>query len=154
MTSRFVPGQAVQTPLGPGVIVEVRNARQLLVQVKARTVLFTIDDIREAPASEARPRRGPLESDGRGTTPSVPAPAKSGAARSIDLHGLTVDAALEALTAFINEALLADVGEMRVVHGRSGGKLRAAVHRRLRELPFVRAYRVDPRNPGVTIVVL
>jgi dsDNA-specific endonuclease/ATPase MutS2 len=38
------------------------------------------------------------------------------------------------------------------VHGRSGGRLRAALHRQLREVPAVRAFRLDPANAGVTIV--
>ena len=153
MTARFTAGQTVQTPLGSGVVVEVRNARRLLVQVRERTVLFAVDDLREAPDSAHRTRRRPLGGEASGAD-SVPVHTGSGGTRSLDLHGLTVDAALEALTGFINDALLADVSELRVVHGRSGGKLRAAVHRRLREMPSVRAYRLDSRNAGVTIVAL
>ena len=77
-----------------------------------------------------------------------------GAARSLDLHGCTVDQALEKLDRFLNDALLSDALELRVVHGRSGGRLKAATHRRLGAIAAVRAYRVDPSNPGVTIVVL
>ena len=72
----------------------------------------------------------------------------------IDLHGLTAAEAVTALDAFLNDALLAALGEVRVIHGRSGGRVKAAVHHRLRELPSIRNFRVDPTNPGVTIVVL
>ena len=54
----------------------------------------------------------------------------------------------------LSEALLADAEVLRLIHGRSGGRIRAALHRRLRELPGVRAFRLDPRNEGVTIVEL
>ena len=75
-------------------------------------------------------------------------------ARTVDLHGLTTEGALETMNAAINEALLADVGQLRLIHGRSGGRLRLAVHTRLRELDVVRSFRLDPHNAGVTIVNL
>ena len=72
----------------------------------------------------------------------------------IDLHGLTVDEALLRADEALNEALLADRQEVRFIHGRSGGRIRAALHRRLRDIPSVQAFRLDPRNPGVTIASL
>jgi DNA mismatch repair protein MutS2 len=71
---------------------------------------------------------------------------------SVDLHGLTTVEALDALDAFLNDALLAAATEARVIHGRSGGVVRAAVHARLSQLTSVRSFRIDPRNAGVTIV--
>ena len=71
---------------------------------------------------------------------------------SIDLHGKTVEEALEALDSFLSDALLASLDEVRVIHGRSGGRIRDAVHERLREVSAVRSFRLDPRNAGVTIV--
>jgi DNA mismatch repair protein MutS2 len=70
----------------------------------------------------------------------------------LDLHGKTTAEALEALDAFLNDALLAGGGDARIIHGRSGGRLKAAVHARLRQVVSVRGFRLDPRNPGVTIV--
>jgi dsDNA-specific endonuclease/ATPase MutS2 len=43
---------------------------------------------------------------------------------------------------------------VRFIHGRSGGRLRGALHGRLRQIAAVREFRLDPRNPGVTIVSL
>ncbi len=67
---------------------------------------------------------------------------------------MTVDEALARVEGVISDALLADETEVRLIHGRSGGRIRGALHRRLRELPSVRAFRLDPHNPGVTIVML
>ena len=72
----------------------------------------------------------------------------------MDLHGLTVDEALARAEQALNDALLADFPEIRLIHGQSGGRIRAALHRRLGEIPTVRAFRLDPRNPGATIVSL
>ena len=87
------------------------------------------------------PRRGKQERTQRRAGPSL------------DLHGKTVAEAIEMLDTFVSDALLADADQMRVVHGISGGKIKAAVHHRLRQLPSIRSFRVDPENAGVTIVV-
>lgn len=75
-------------------------------------------------------------------------------ATSLDLHGMTVDEALAALDAFLNDALLAGYAEVHVIHGRSGGRLKNAVRARLGEISAVRGFRLDPANPGVTVVAL
>ena len=54
----------------------------------------------------------------------------------------------------LNAALLAGHAEVRFIHGRSGGRLRAALHARLRVITAVQGFRLDPRNPGVTIASL
>jgi len=72
----------------------------------------------------------------------------------VDFHGLTVEQALDRVLQALNKALLADLSELRLIHGRSGGRIRAALHRRLRETPSVRSFQLDPKNEGVTIVRL
>jgi DNA mismatch repair protein MutS2 len=72
----------------------------------------------------------------------------------VDLHGLTVEEALARIEAALNDALLADMAQVRFVHGRSGGRIRSALHHRLRQIASVRHFFVDPRNEGVTIVEL
>ena len=52
----------------------------------------------------------------------------------------------------LDRALRAGHAELRFIHGRSGGRLRAALHGRLRQIPTAKGFRIDPRNPGVTIV--
>jgi len=155
MTSRFAPGQAVQTPLGKGVILEVRNARRVLVQVQDRALVLDAATISAVPtpARGATPEPAPRRRE--------PARRREGTddrdrprARTVDLHGLTADGALDAMHAAIDAALRADIGQLRLIHGRSGGRLRAAVHTRLRELTVVRSFRLDPHNAGVTIVEL
>jgi DNA mismatch repair protein MutS2 len=80
--------------------------------------------------------------------------ARTHAASSVDLHGMTTEEAVAAVDAFLNDAILASLDEVRIIHGRSGGRLKAAVHARLRGLTAIRGFRVDPANPGVTIVSL
>jgi dsDNA-specific endonuclease/ATPase MutS2 len=146
---RFAPGDRVHIPrLGTGIVREVRNRGRYLVEIKEKTMVVEGARIEraDAGATERRHESAPHESDAIDRDAS--------ARTSIDLHGKTVEEALEALETFLNDALLASHGEVRIIHGRSGGRIRDAVHQRLRALPPVRSFRLDPRNPGVTIVVL
>jgi DNA mismatch repair protein MutS2 len=126
---------------------EVRGGRYA-IDIKGRIVIAPEGDLEIA--SGKRPRREVPRSRPREAV-SLSRPV-SGAPPSLDLHGKTADEAVAALEAFVNDALLAGHGEARVIHGRSGGRVKAAVHRFLRELASVASFRVDPRNPGVTIV--
>jgi dsDNA-specific endonuclease/ATPase MutS2 len=72
----------------------------------------------------------------------------------VDLHGLTVEEALSTAAQAVNDALLANRLELRFIHGRSGGRIRGALHRWLREIPSVAGFRLDPANPGVTVARL
>jgi DNA mismatch repair protein MutS2 len=102
------------------------------------------------PAPERRAAK-PHQERRRATDSAAVIPVPS---RVLDLHGKTVLEALDALDSFINDALLEGGDDVQVIHGRGGGKLKAAVHGRLRQLPSVRAFRLDPTNPGVTMVRL
>lgn len=144
----FAPGDHVHIPrLGTGIVQAVRNGDRYVVEIKGRTMVVEGSRMERADASPKRTK------DKR----SLPPDAGDGVARrsvSIDLHGKTVEQAIEALDACIDGALLASHAEVRIIHGRSGGRIRDAVHARLRALPPVKSFRLDPRNPGVTIVVL
>jgi dsDNA-specific endonuclease/ATPase MutS2 len=146
----FAPRDRVHLPrVGTGVVLEVRDGGRVRIEIKGRTMV--VDAAQLEPAGAGRKPPSAAASDGREDA----TPARTiNAAASIDLHGLTVAEAVDALDTFLNDALLASLPEVRIVHGRSGGKIRDAVHRRLREIAAVRVFRVDPRNAGVTIVAL
>ena len=72
----------------------------------------------------------------------------------IDLHGLTVEEAVRAVEERLDAALLAGVERLEIIHGRSSGRIKIAVHKLLRELTVVRRFEVAPENPGVTRVFL
>ncbi len=149
MESRFRSGDPVQTPLGKGVVREIRNNGRLIVEIASRSVLLderTVVPLDAAAQPTARKKRAAASEPG--WLPERPLAA------DVDLHGLTVEEALARADQALNDALLADCSELRLIHGRSGGRIRAALHRRLQNIPAVRAFRLDPRNPGVTIVSL
>ena len=147
----LVPGDTVRTPLGKGVVQEVRHRGRLRVLIGNRSVVVDAADVRasEPPAKVKRPA----------TTAGEPVPdaddrSRPRTAAEVDLHGLIVADALERVVSAVDAAIRTGHGRLRVIHGRSGGRLRGAVHRQLRELPSVRAFRLDPGNDGATIVEL
>ncbi len=151
MTSRFTPGDTVQTRFGKGVVREVRNRDLLLVDVQGRLLVVTVSEISPLGSERKRPR---VAEKVRGADRTPPKREAHTSSAEIDLHGLTVAEALHRAHEALNETLLADFSELRLIHGRGGGRIRAALHRMLRENPSVRKFRLDPRNEGVTIVSL
>ena len=136
--------------LGQGVVREVRRGGRYLVEIKGRSML-----VGEGQLSPVEPKK--RRALGVGDTPSSQvADASSGAdvPPAIDLHGMTTEEAVAAVDAFLSDAILAGHPAVRVIHGRSGGRLKAAVQQRLKQLPAVVSFRLDPANPGVTIVCL
>jgi DNA mismatch repair protein MutS2 len=144
----FVAGDAVHVKaVGKGTVREVRNGRRYLVDVNGRAILASADQLTAIEQSTKTSNRAR-----KIARPEYDNPAR--AATSLDLHGYTVDEAVEALIAFLNAALLSGAAEVRIIHGRSGGKIKAAVHGQLRRIASVKTFRIDPANAGVTIVTL
>ena len=77
--------------------------------------------------------------------------------RELLLRRLTVDEALCQLDQYLNDAFMAGLPSVRIVHGKGTGILRRAVHESLVEHPLVKSYRPGDYGEGdygVTIVEL
>ena len=152
---RFTVGDHVQTGFGKGTVREVRNGGRLLVEVQGRLLSLAARDLTllepprpfRPPSSRDRPR--PLAG---GVGSDFAEAANVSGLPEVDLHGLTVEQAVSRLDAVLNQALLSGVAELRIIHGRSGGRIKQAVHARLGEIGAVTGFHLDPRNPGVTLV--
>ena len=73
----------------------------------------------------------------------------------VNLIGMTVDEAIPVLDKYLDDAYLAHLPPVRVVHGRGTGALKAVVHRHLKKLSYVKEYRLGEfgeGDTGVTIV--
>ena len=73
----------------------------------------------------------------------------------INLIGLTVDEAVPELDKYLDDAYLAHLPQVRVVHGRGTGALRAGVHKHLKRLKYVKEFHLGEfgeGDTGVTIV--
>jgi len=75
----------------------------------------------------------------------------------VHLRHLTVDEALLKLDRFLNDAFVAGLHQVSVIHGKGTGTLRQAVREQLAEHPLVKSYRpggYGEGGAGVTIVEL
>lgn len=73
----------------------------------------------------------------------------------INLLGMTCDEAVASLDKYLDDAYLAHLPSVRVVHGKGTGALRSAVHSHLKRLKYVKEYRLGEfgeGDAGVTIV--
>jgi len=151
----FVAGDRVHVAaLGTAVVREARNGGRYLIELKGRSMVVAGSQLEPAPERPAAKHHRTAKQHPAAKQHPTKTTADPARSRSLDLHGKMVLEALDALDSFLNDALLEGADNVRVIHGRSGGKLKAAVHGRLAELTSVRAFRVDPSNPGVTIVKL
>ena len=73
----------------------------------------------------------------------------------INLIGMTTDEAIPQLDKYLDDAYLAHLPQVRVVHGRGTGALKNAVHKHLKRLKYVKEFRLGvfgEGDSGVTIV--
>ena len=141
----------MQTRFGKGVVRELQNGGRLKVEVHGRALVVAESEISVLNERRTPSRARPAASNSR-SEQSQPPHAPQRVFTEIDLHGLTVQEALDRVQDALSAALLGDVAELRLIHGRSGGRIRAALHSRLRETR--RRFRLDPQNEGVTVVSL
>ena len=143
----FLAGDSVHVKaVGKGIVREVRNGGRYLVDVNGRSIVAKDDQLTATDRSTKSVRARNV------SRPEYESPAR--VVTSLDLHGHTVEEGVEALVSFLNAALLSGASEVHVIHGRSGGKIKAAVHAQLRRFSSIKSFRIDPANAGVTIVTL
>lgn len=73
---------------------------------------------------------------------------------SINLIGETVDEAMIDLDKYLDDAYLAHIPSVTIIHGRGTGALRKAVHEKLRKSKYVKSYRLGTFGEGETGVTI
>lgn len=74
--------------------------------------------------------------------------------RTIDLHGLTASDAECALETWLNNLILRDGKQGRIIHGLGTGVVQRVTHAVLSRYAAVRSFKINPSNPGETLVYL
>ena len=75
----------------------------------------------------------------------------------IDIRGQRVEEAIAKITEFIDEAIMFEAGQLRILHGKGHGILKQSIRDYLRSEPMVRSYKdehVDFGGAGITVVNL
>ena len=73
----------------------------------------------------------------------------------VDVRGETVDTAVIIIDKFLDDALMSSLSQVRIIHGKGTGQLRAGIHAYLKRLSYVKSYRLGTfgeGDSGVTVV--
>ena len=75
----------------------------------------------------------------------------------LDIRGRASDEAIPEVDQYLDEAVLASLGEVSIIHGKGTGVLRASIQQHLRHHPHVKSFRLGvfgEGESGVTVVTL
>jgi DNA mismatch repair protein MutS2 len=143
--------EAIPSEITPGSVVTLsgRNDPGEVFSVspdgKSAVVLFGIVKLR-VPVADLRPTSRKLPPQ-RATGSALP--ERSGPVeRELDLRGMTADEAFPLIDKFIDDAVLAGLNRIDVIHGKGTGALRKKVTEFLSRHPRVRSFRLGEWNEG------
>ena len=142
-----LPGDRVAiTHLGlKGDVLDVTNGNAT-VRAGAVTVKVPARALRvlQRGAGEA----APASSATRAATHTLGQPLKGGVGSELHLIGRTADEARETLEKYLDDAFLAGLDSVRIIHGKGTGKLRRTVHELLAVHPLVAEHRPGALHEG------
>ena len=158
---RYVPAAARDIVVGDrvklrsfgsiGVVDKIKDG-EAEVRVKAlrfREKLINLELVQAAP--EAKPQKGKLETLKRAAATEIHLSAAEQNTRSeLNVIGQTTDEAVDAVDKFLDEASLASLSQVRIVHGHGTGALRRAIGDLLKGHPHVARFLAAPPDQGGT----
>ena len=127
-----------------GTVSTLPNAKgDLFVQMGILRSQVHIDDLEFL--AEAEQPKAPGSASGGG---KIKMSKSSLVSTEIKLIGMTVDEAMGHLDKYLDDAWLAHVPSVRIVHGKGTGALRNAVHQHLKRCKYVKSYRLGTFGEG------
>jgi DNA mismatch repair protein MutS2 len=135
-----------------------RNGRRATLEAGGMRISLAVEDLEPASGGEADSAMTGAGS-GSSTSRRAPAPAPSAASRlqlerartvasSLDLRGAKVQEALEVLDRYLDDASLAGLEQVTIIHGVGTGALRDSVRDHTSGHPLVRSWRPGGRSEG------
>ena len=103
-------------------------------------------NIKDLQLLQEEPEKQPILT--RTNTGSIKMSKSFGISPEINLLGSTVDEALSKLDKYLDDAYLAHLGSVRIVHGKGTGALRSAVHQYLKRSSYVKSFRLGEHGEG------
>ncbi|MFH2102419.1 MAG: endonuclease MutS2 [Chloroflexota bacterium] len=143
----------------PGVISAIEDdeaevqAGQLRLRVKLGDLLRKRNEQEPATANQAKPSLPRQPAGARPSTTYIPASP----GLELDLRGQASDDALEVLDRYIDQAYLAGLPYVRIIHGKGTGKLRQEVRAALKQHPQIHSFEeggAKEGGEGVTVAKL
>ncbi len=114
-------------------------------------------ELRERKESGGSPDETAAEESGEAVSVSIGLPIIESPGMELDLRGQTTEEGLHRLDHYLDNAYLAELPWVRIIHGKGSGVLRAAVRKALNNYPLVSSYRAGEDGEGgdgVTVVKL
>jgi DNA mismatch repair protein MutS2 len=148
-------------PLAPGDTVELLSTRTraTVLSVRKDGLLTLQAGILKITAQRSEVRKVKADKPASQTvrTHGGSGPRMVSAPRELDLRGMMAEEALAVLEQFLDNALMAKVETVTIIHGKGTGALRAAVQRMLKTSRYVKSFRLGRYGEGengVTIATL
>lgn len=125
-----------------GHVVELSGTKEAVVQLGIMKMKVQLDDL-ELVSAQKSGNPVPLR---QATT--VKRTRDENIRRELDLRGANLEEALIETDRFIDEAFLANLGQIAIIHGKGTGVLRSGIHEYLRRHRSVKSYRLGNYNEG------
>ena len=129
------------------------SSNRLLVQFGAMKTKMQLERLRLV---NSQPEKQPQKKNAP-RTGKVSAKTERSGSMELDIRGCTCDDGVYQMDAFLDRAVLSHVSTVTIIHGKGTGLLRKAVHQRLKQLKYVKSFRLGvfgEGEDGVTIVTL
>ncbi|HEY2888482.1 MAG TPA: Smr/MutS family protein, partial [Candidatus Limnocylindrales bacterium] len=123
-----------------------RQGRRATLEAGAMRVSVEVADLE--PAALTAGSRSSLERDGGTNVEALRAERSRAVPLSLDIRGARVDEALSGLERYLEDASLAGLGQVTVIHGSGTGALRDAVRSASAGHPLVKSVRPGERGEG------
>jgi DNA mismatch repair protein MutS2 len=159
--ARYVPGAAREIVVGDKVrlrsfgsigIVDSLKGDEAEVRVKSlrfREKLDNLELIELVAPFKSRTEKFASLRDSRGTQVHLKVSEQNGRSE-LNVIGQTTDQAVDAVDKFLDEASLASLSQVRIVHGHGTGALRRAIAELLKDHPHVARFTPAPQDQGGT----
>lgn len=132
-----------------------KDGDELTVAAGALKMTVKTSDCRFVSHNSEEISTAPVVNENRGSIGMLK--AVSNASREIDIRGMMVDEAEQVCAKFIDDAQLAGLKQVLIIHGKGTGALRQGVHEFLRHYHSVEKFTladIDEGGAGATLVIL
>jgi DNA mismatch repair protein MutS2 len=126
-----------------------KGGRRATLEAGGMRVSVVVDDLEPAVGGDGgASSRRPIQAEGSSSAAALQLSRSRSVASSLDLRGARVDEALEALGRYLDDAALAGLDKVTIIHGLGTGALRDAVRAQAADHPQVRSVRPGERGEG------
>jgi DNA mismatch repair protein MutS2 len=132
-----------------GVVLSI-DGNRAEIDVRGKRIQAKVKELRVLDGPKGPPPQGKVRVN-------VDLKPREGMLSELNVIGMTVDQAIERLSRFLDDTLVTDLQEVRIVHGHGTGQLRKGIAAFLKTHPQVTKYYAAPDNQGgggATIVEL